>query len=182
MAIKTRTISFVWGVAEATFFFLVPDIWLSRIALTDKKEALINIGFATLGALLGGSILYFLALEYFENIQNFLGFIPGISSAMIEQTGNQVQEQGLGEALLTGIASGIPYKIYAAWSGHLGLSLGVFLLASAFIRALRFTLVTGMAYVASLPLKRRLNTAWLHSLHAICWITFYIFYFYRFGI
>ncbi len=181
MAIKTRLISFAWGVAEATFFFFVPDIWLSRIVLEDKKEAYINIAFTTLGALFGGSVLYFLALSHFENIQSFLDFIPGISNTMVEQAGYQIQELGLWESLLTGIASGVPYKIYASWSGHLNLSLITFLMASACVRALRFTAVTGIAHIASLCLQNRLNISQLYWVHAICWVLFYMFYFHKFG-
>lgn len=180
MAIKTRLISFIWGFSEATFFFFVPDIWLSRIVLEDKKEACINIAFTTLGALFGGSIIYFLASSHFENIRIFLDFIPGISNNMVEQTGSQIKELGLWEALLTGIASGIPYKIYASWSGYLSLSFIMFFMASAFIRTLRFIAVTGLAYITSAVLKDRMDMGKMFLLHAACWLVFYIFYFYKF--
>ena len=100
---------------------------------------------------------------------------------MVEQTGNQLQELGIWEALLTGIASGVPYKIYASWSGYLGISFVIFLLASAVIRTLRFTAVTGIAHAASVALKGKLSARKLLSLHAACWIFFYTFYFYKFG-
>lgn len=179
--IKTRLISFVWGFSEATFFFFVPDIWLSRIVLENKKEAYINIAFTTLGAVLGGSVLYFLALNNFEYIQNFLAFIPGISNTMVEQTGNQVQELGLSESLLIGITSGIPYKIYASWSGHLGAPFITFLLSSALIRTLRFIIVTGLANIVGLFLKGRLSMRKILLMHAFCWAGFYAFYFYKVG-
>lgn len=181
MAIKTRMISFVWGFSEATFFFFVPDIWLSRIVLEDKKEAYINIAFTTLGALVGGIALYFLALSHFDDIRGFLDIIPGVSNTMVEQTGGQVQTLGIWEALMTGIASGVPYKIYATWSGYLGISFGAFLLVSAVIRTLRFTIVTGVAHIAALLLKNRLDISQLYWTHTICWLIFYVFYFYRFG-
>lgn len=181
MAIKTRLISFVWGFAEATFFFLVPDIWLSRIVLEDKKEAYINIAFTTLGSLLGGSLLYFLALSYFEGIENFLDIIPGISGAMVEQIGNQIQNLGVWDALLTGITSGIPYKIYASWSGYLELSFIVFFIASAFVRTLRFTAVVGLTHMISVVVSKKVDMRKMLLLHAACWLLFYIFYFYKFG-
>lgn len=180
MAIRTRLISFIWGFSEATFFFFVPDIWLSRIVLEDKKEAYINIAFATFGALFGGSVLYFLVLSHFENVQSFLDLIPGISDTMVEQTGNQVKELGLWSALLTGIVSGVPYKIYASWSGYLSLSFITFLMASACVRALRFMVVTVVTHVVSLMFQNRLGINQLYWLHAACWSVFYILYFLRF--
>ncbi len=181
-AIKTRMVSFVWGFSEATFFFFVPDIWLSRIVLEDKKEAYINIACTTLGALFGGAVLYFLALSYFDDIRGLLDLIPGVSNTMVEQTGEQVQALGIWETLMTGITSGVPYKIYASWSGYLGLSFGTFLLASAVIRTLRFTVVTGIAHIASVILKDRLSEQEMFLLHAACWIVFYTIYFYKFGL
>lgn len=181
MAIKTRAISLAWGFCEATFFFLVPDIWLSRITLNNKKEAYINIAFATLGALLGGTLLYFLALTHFNDIRNLLDYIPGVSKTMVGQTGKQVQDLGIWSALLNGITSGVPYKTYASWSGHLEIPFMTFLLASATIRTLRFAVVTGLAHVATLLLKNRLVTSQLYWAHTICWVIFYMFYFYKFG-
>lgn len=174
-------VSLVWGFCEATFFFLVPDIWLSRIVLKDKKEAYINIAFTTLGALLGGSVLYVLAMSSFAELQKFLDFIPAISSIMIEKTGSQIQTHGIWDALLTGIMTGTPYKIYASWSGHLGASFITFLLASIIIRTLRFTAVTALAHAASMIFRKRLSLHQLYMIHAMCWLVFYIFYFHKFG-
>jgi len=182
VAIKTRMVSFVWGFSEATFFFFVPDIWLSRIVLENKKEAYINIAFTALGALLGGVTLYVLALSHFEHIQGLLDLIPGISNTIIDKTGEQVQRLGILEALFTGIASGVPYKIYASWAGSLGVPFGTFLFSSVIIRTLRFTIITGLTHIASIILKDRLSLKKILLLHTACWVFFYIFYFYNFGL
>ena len=101
---------------------------------------------------------------------------------MVEQTGEQVQALGIWVALMTGIASGVPYKIYAYWSGYLGVSFVTFLLVSAIIRTLRFAVVTGGAHIASVILKDRLSIRKMFLLHAACWMIFYTFYFYKFGL
>ena len=181
MATKTRAISFVWGFAEGTFFFLVPDIWLSRIVLKDKKEAYINIVFTVLGALLGGTALYILAMAHFDHMKLGLTYVPAVNGDMVEQVGVQIQGSGLWAALLAGIASGVPYKIYASWAGHLELSFAAFLGASICIRALRFTLVTGAAQLAAFLLRNVVSTPKLYLIHAASWIIFYVFYFTKFG-
>lgn len=49
--------AFAWGLAEATFFFIVPDVFTTRLALQDFKRALISCIFTLAGALLGGVTL-----------------------------------------------------------------------------------------------------------------------------
>jgi len=44
-------ISFIWGFAEATFFFFIPDIYLTRVALSQPKKAYLACCYATLGAI-----------------------------------------------------------------------------------------------------------------------------------
>ncbi|MAI61140.1 MAG: hypothetical protein CBB87_01470 [Micavibrio sp. TMED27] len=180
--IKTRAISFLWGLAEASFFFIVPDVWLSSIVLKDKKEAYINITFALIGALLGGCVLFFTAPLYAQLLHGWLDYIPGISNSLIEKSHDQLTEIGIFEALLSGMFAGIPYKLYAYWAGVMGYSLPLFLLASAIARILRFALVTfGTQLIAKL-LSPCLKLKALIIVHAICWVAFYIFYFYKVGL
>src|SRR3546814_8042489 len=54
-----HAISLLWGFAEATVFFVVPDVWISRRALSSWRAALRRCGFALAGALVGGVLLCF---------------------------------------------------------------------------------------------------------------------------
>src|SRR3546814_3695958 len=49
-----HAVSLLWGFAEATVFFVVPDVWISRRALSSWRAALRGCGFALAGALGGG--------------------------------------------------------------------------------------------------------------------------------
>lgn len=51
-------ISFLWGFSEAIWFFIIPDVFLTFIALFSLKRALIGMGWAIFGAMLGGALLY----------------------------------------------------------------------------------------------------------------------------
>src|SRR3546814_21158393 len=53
-----HAVSLLWGFAEATVFFVVPDVWISRRALSSWRAALRGSGFALAGALVGGVLLY----------------------------------------------------------------------------------------------------------------------------
>ena len=49
-----------WGAAEATLFFIVPDVLLSRMALQDRRRALQACLWALAGALAGGTLVWML--------------------------------------------------------------------------------------------------------------------------
>lgn len=76
--LRPRGIAASWGLAEATFFFLVPDILLTRIAIRGLVPALWAAAAAMLGAVLGGIIMYLLGQGAFIAACRFLDFIPAI--------------------------------------------------------------------------------------------------------
>jgi hypothetical protein len=82
----------VWGMAEATFFFIVPDVLLTAIAVRSTRLAVRASLFAALGAVLGGLLVQHLASLDPERATRFLTGVPGISDALI------VRAQGLMEA------------------------------------------------------------------------------------
>src|SRR3546814_16266356 len=53
-----HAVSLLWGFAEATVFFVVPDVWISRRALSSWRAALRGCGFALAGALVGCVLLF----------------------------------------------------------------------------------------------------------------------------
>lgn len=177
----TRLVSFVWSLGEAIFFFLVPDIWLSRIVLKDRKEAYLNIAFSAAGALIGGALLYYLAQSHFATLKTQLAIVPAVSPTMIEGVGQQIEQIGLGPALFHGMITGIPYKLFASWSGHLQLSFASFLMVSLLMRSVRFLVVTALVHGLSTLARNRISLTTQYWLHGCGWTAFYAFYFYKFG-
>lgn len=52
-------IAALWGIAEATVFFIVPDVWISFVAARrDWKAGVLAACLACTGALIGGAIMY----------------------------------------------------------------------------------------------------------------------------
>src|SRR5687768_18406002 len=47
-----------WGFAEATFFFVVPDVWIGLLSLFSWRAGLRAVCSAVMGALFGGAITY----------------------------------------------------------------------------------------------------------------------------
>lgn len=179
---STHLISFLWGFAEATFFFIVPDVWLSLIALDRKKEAFINVVYATIGALLGGVVLYVSAHYFLSEILYFLNCIPAVSDPMIYDVKEAIAEKGFLISLFSGMVSGIPYKIFATWAPSQSVDLLLFLIASVLARSVRFLAVIGMTCIILNILVKRMRLKYLINTHLVCWIIFYVYYFYLMGI
>ena len=110
-------IAFVWGLAEATMFFIVPDVWLTRLAVRNFRGAFVASLWALAGAILGGIALWTFARHgAAERLFGAFDLLPGISPALIEKSGLAMKERGL-VSLATGALAGQPYKLYAVHAG-----------------------------------------------------------------
>ncbi|MCL4677928.1 MAG: hypothetical protein KJ017_04960 [Alphaproteobacteria bacterium] len=176
-----RLVSFLWGFAEATFFFFVPDVWLSFLVLKRRKGIAVHIALATAGAVAGGLLMYVFGAYGFAQAQVFLDAIPAIGPGLIETVGGAMQAGPVWLSMMNGGVSGVPYKIYAVWAGHLGVPPLDFAGISAGVRALRFILVTGMVYTIGRVLRGRFSTRTLLRINGVCWAAFYVYYFYAMG-
>lgn len=170
----------MWAFAEATVFFIVPDVWLTRIALKNRGRALQASLVATVAAILGGMLMFGLGAIVPERAEALLVSTPGISPAMIDGVREQMSTRG-GMAMLQGPVTGTPYKIYAVEAGRLEFGLAGFLAWSVAARLPRFLLLVWLAASVSEKLRRVVPGRTLRYLHAGLWLAFYVGYFARFG-
>ena len=170
-----RLNSAVWGFAEATLVFLVPDILLTRLAISDLRLALAACGFALLGALVGGCVMYGWGAADASSALAVVERVPAVSPAVVDRVGRSLEGGGLWP-IFVGPLAGIPYKIYATQAGALGLSLALFLLASIPARGFRFVALTLFAAGVSAAIGRRLDLRGKRLLHLALWTTFYAWY------
>ena len=175
-------LAFAWGLAEATFFFIVPDVLLTLIACRALKPA-VNATVATLaGALIGGALMCALGSSDAQFARIALDRIPAISPELIARVGDQIDQSGF-LAVMFGPIKGIPYKIYAVEWGARHDNLLTFLLISIPARYIRFLLAAAAARIIARliePLTRHRATIEA-SILALVWLGFYTFYFTRFG-
>ncbi len=173
--------SLAWGFAEATVFFIVPDVLLMWLASRSLRCGMKGTGVAILGALVGGALMHGVGARSPEYAAELLDQVPAISRAMIDDVRSETAQAGLG-AVLLGPLQGQPYKIYAAmWGARRG-NLPAFLFVSIPARGVRFLLCVLLAHFVYRALAR-----WTHRSPAIeaailagGWIAFYVFYFWRF--
>ena len=176
------TLAFAWGLAEATFFFIVPDVLLTLIACRKLKTALFATIAALAGALAGGAFMFAFSFRDPDYARNFLDHIPAISSELITRVAAQINESGA-LAVLLGPIKGIPYKIYAVNWGAQQRSLMSFMLMSIPARYVRFFVAT----IAARAIARIIEPVTHHRatiellIVAVVWIAFYSVYFSRFG-
>lgn len=173
----THAVALAWGFAEATLFFIVPDVWLSRVALTRPRLALRACWVALAGALLGGAMMYGWGAAAPAGVAAALDAVPGISAADVTRVAEETARRGA-VAVLLGPLTGTPYKVYAATAPAAGLGWPALLLISVPARVIRFLLVTLLtAGAVRLPGVRRLRRRSHRLLHAAVWTLFYLWYF-----
>ncbi len=152
-------IAAAWGFAEATVFFVIPDVWIGTMALRSRRAALQAAGCALLGAVVGGGLLYLLSLHGNAALLALFDRLPAISLAMIERVAAQLHTLGAIGVVLGGF-SGVPYKLYAAQVHAAGIGLPVLVGFTTLARGLRFVLaallVAGLAGGAKRRFGRRL--------------------------
>jgi len=167
----------LWGLAEATLFFIVPDVLLSYATLRRGLRAALLTGvLAVAGALLGGAAMYLWGRYDPAAAEAALDRIPAIDAVMIAKVAADLGDLGTW-SLFAGAFGGVPYKIFAVEAGRIALDPVAFLATSAPARYARFAITVLVTALARHALARigqeRRSTAILAGF----WICFYVFYF-----
>lgn len=166
----------IWGFLEATLFFIVPDVWLTQIALKNLRRALLAALLAASCAVIGGAVMLTWGRLDIESAETVLERVPAISKAQVEWVRQELTTKGP-PAVFLGPIYRTPYKIYAAETGALGLSSPVFLALSLWARLLRFVLLASIAALLSRTLLRRLSLRIQQALVWIGWASYYLWHF-----
>lgn len=111
----------LWGFAESTFFFIIPDVALGWASLGSARAGIRAAAGIVAGSLLGGIAMYLAAVMAPEAMLRAVAAVPFVSAAMIATVDEALLRAG-SLALLEGPGSGIPYKVYAVLApGHVDL-------------------------------------------------------------
>jgi membrane protein YqaA with SNARE-associated domain len=170
--------AFIWGVAEATLFFFVPDVLLSYIGLTRGIKAAARASIiAALGAVVGGVVMYLWSAGDPTAAREAVLAVPAISEEMVGRAAEAMRGDWFGATML-GPLSSTPYKVYAILAPHAGAApLPLFALASIAARLPRFLIVgCGVALIGQ-GLRRWLGDRQLLWVLAGAWLLFYAVFF-----
>lgn len=178
-ALRDHGIAGAWGFAEATFFFVVPDVWTSWVGLRRPKRALGTTVCALGGAMAGGAATYWWGHKVAANTsRQALAKVPAVTDVMISEVEQEMAESGAA-SLLRGPIRGVPYKLYARAAGLQRTSLVTFLAWSVPGRMIRFMAVTVAVSGIAAMVRRRFPGVSERRISAVfwtCWGAFYAVY------
>jgi len=169
-------LAFLWGLAEGTLFFVVPDVLLSLAAMFAPRRALRHVAAATAGAVVAGAIMFSWSEMAPMRARGVVLAVPFVRASMFNTVGEGYFRDGTW-AVFKGPALGIPYKIYAIEAPRYVKKLP-FLAASIPARVWRFVAVWLLFAVGGVVLRKAMpvRAQVLAAVHALVWIAFYAYY------
>jgi membrane protein YqaA with SNARE-associated domain len=166
----------LWGYAEATRFWLIPDILLGWITLNRPRSIVTSVIAATVGAVIGGVRMHEHAREEYARLTE----IPGINDALLLDAHERFASRGW-VAVVRAPLDGIPYKVYATESGLAGKPIPELIGWTLIARLWRFILSAAAAALIGRVFSRsvrRSEAVWLAGTSGF-WVFVYARYFAR---
>jgi membrane protein YqaA with SNARE-associated domain len=169
--------AFIWGVAEATLFFFVPDVLLSYIGLKRGVKGATRASIiAAIGASVGGVIMYVWSTGDPVTAREAVLAVPAISEAMAQRAEAAMAENWF-VATFLGPLTSTPFKVYAILAPAAAASLPAFALAAIAARLPRFFAVS-----IGVSLIGRFLSRWLSERQRLgvligAWLLFYAVFF-----
>lgn len=150
--------------AESSFFPIPPDVMLAPMALAKPARAWYYAALTTAASVLGGVLGYFIGVFAFELVEPVLreaGYWEHYLTAR-----DWFERWGFWAVFIAGF-SPIPYKVFTIAAGAIGMSMPLFVLASAVGRGGRFFLVSALMRWGGERMQQVLRT----YMDRIGWVT-----------
>lgn len=170
-------VAFLWGLAEGTLFFIVPDVYIVLVALFHWRMGLLAMLASVAGSMVGGALMYGLAAQNGAAMVALLVRIPLISPSMVRAVAGRMQADGL-LAMVNGPLQGIPYKVYATQAGRGALPFlpFLFLTIPARLERLLPAVLAGAVFGTTFQKFIQNHTRLAIGVYALLWVGVYIFY------
>jgi membrane protein YqaA with SNARE-associated domain len=165
----------VWGFAEATLFFVIPDVLLSLVATRNLRRGLVGCCLALAGALAGGTLMYAWSARDHAAAVAAVDAVPFVPSPMVTRVHGDLVRQG-GWAVVAGPWTGRPYKLYAVEAAAAGMSLAAFVAVSVPARLLRFVFLAVVARLVARVTIPRWGWRTTVTIWAVVWVINYGLY------
>ena len=169
---RDEVVAGAWAFAEATLFFVIPDVWLTWVATADRatvRKLVRCVAIGTAMAATGGVFVIVAGLGPLTEL------VPGITIEDLWSVQQRVRREGM-ISVTTAWTRGEPYKLYASACGMQGCPVGQFMAWSVVARGWRFGLTTSIAFgVARLVRMQEASRV----LWAVVWISIYTVYWWK---
>lgn len=164
----------VWGLAEATLFFVVPDLLISYLALTRGFGAGARASLlAAIGAALGGAIIFLWSAQQPVAAYRTVEAVPAVSEAMMADARADIAANGWFVAATKGPLTSTPYKVYALLAPQAGAPLAAFAPAALPVRLPRFLFVALCFGLIGHLFRERIDRRILLAAFTAGWLLFY---------
>jgi hypothetical protein len=175
-------IGFWWGFAEGTFFFIVPDVYISFATLFSLRAGAIAWLASIAGSVLAMVLVQVVILGLGWDYLAFLHWIPGISGRLLHQVGQSLTSEGLPYTPFLA-RGGVPLKVYGGVAFSLGFSARSVLLWTVFARVVRIapTFAGVVAIRSVFPRWADAHPRLAVALLGLFWTAFYSYYFVHMG-
>lgn len=166
----------LWGIAEASLFFVVPDVLITFVVMRfGLRQGLFLCVVAAIFAAITGCGLWLWASHDAATARHVMLLVPAIGPDLLARARNEIASNWPIH-LVTGAMTGVPYKLYAVEAGALGISPLLFLPMSFIARLSRFVLTAVAAAVGREIVTRLGQPGWRYGIWALAWIATYGFY------
>ena len=169
--------AFIWGVAEATLLFFVPDVLLSYIGLKRGAQSAARASLiAAIGASIGGVVMYLWSANAPATAREAVLAVPAISEVMAARAAQAMAENWF-LATFLGPLTSTPFKLYAILAPDVGAPLLVFAFWAIAARLPRFLIVSVGVSLIGRFLSRWLSERQLLGVLIGAWLLFYAVFF-----
>jgi membrane protein YqaA with SNARE-associated domain len=135
---------FVWAVAEATVWPILPDFLLIPLVVGNRRRYYLPLAGAVLGMALGGTFLYLFADWDAQHALQLLQHLPTVRASKIAGARGHLAAHGVA-AFLFQPWSGIPFKVWAIVAGTQGINPLLAIPTFIAARAARMTILATVA-------------------------------------
>lgn len=170
-----ETVGALWGVAEATVFFLVPDVWISFMALRSFSTGVRALLGALIGAVGAGSLLAVYAMLAPEAAYALVDAVPGVTPEVFARA-SALADQPQPAGMILGSVSGLPYKVFAVLLGP-EVSLPAFAGTSVLARLPRFVGTLLLTWLVARFLLSNVSSRAVHGILFAVWCAIYAAFF-----
>lgn len=176
-------LAMVWAFAEATLFFVAPDVviaWTAvRLGLRGGLRAVLA---ALAGATVGGLLLAAVGAADPDFGRALVLAVPAVRPAMMAAVDAAIAADGWFRAALVGALTGVPYKVFAVVAPEHGLTLADLAAMTPIVRLPRFLAVAlSFAVVGRVVRRDGRLPRWAPAVYGAGWAVFYVLYWTRTG-
>ncbi len=167
----------LWGVSEATVFFILPDVPISYASVRWGFRAGVAASFvAAIAAAIGGGVMWWYAAHDTDAARALMLSVPAIGPDLLAKAHAGMAAADWPVELVIASLTGTPYKLYAVEAGAQGIDPYLFVALSIPARLVRFIISAGVAAGGNALFRKWGIARWRYAALAGVWVTVYVVY------